>query len=288
MPYWLDLAVDSLSGFTAAVCAAPLILTVDRAVTEKAAGKSPLGEALLRGLTGLLTNPLKVVRGVPFWMVAGVYGSTYLTANSLSSLCERLLDPESERTPWLQGAVKLAGTTAVNMSAGVAKDAAFARMFGANAGSGAKPPPVPTTSLAMFAGRDVLTIGAAFTLPPLVAEALVASGRVDAKRAPEVAQLATPIAMQAILTPIHLLALDLYNAPGATAGERAASVGVMAPGATLARMGRFGAAYGVGGVLNAKLTSAGREWAAARCSEAPAMAVVFANEAPMRRLPSSG
>lgn len=64
---------------------------------------------------------------------------------------------------------RLFTVTAVNMSAGVAKDAAFAKMFGAG---GAKPPPVPLASFGLFAGRDLLTIGAGFILPKLVASTL--------------------------------------------------------------------------------------------------------------------
>jgi len=240
-------------------------MTVDKAVTENSAGKSRLGAALLRGLSDVFFRPHVMLSKLPFWMVAGVYGSTYMAANCMDVVNERCLDRESERTPMVAAGVKLVTVTAVNMVTGVAKDAAFAKMFGAG---GAKPPPVPRLSLGLFAFRDCLTIAAAFTLPPLLAQQLTSSGAVDEKRANDAAQLLSPIGMQCILTPIHLLALNVYNMPGVAASERATAILTVLPGSTAARMGRFGAAYGIGGLLNTTLTKQGRE-AVARHYGAP-------------------
>ena len=78
MPLWSDLLVDVGSGVTAGLCAAPFIMTVDRAVTEVAAGarSATMAGALRRGLVELATRPHALLASTPFWMVAGVYGST--------------------------------------------------------------------------------------------------------------------------------------------------------------------------------------------------------------------
>ncbi|EOD32173.1 hypothetical protein EMIHUDRAFT_449549 [Emiliania huxleyi CCMP1516] len=240
VPTWVDCALGSACGLASACCAAPFILTVDRAVTENSAGKSGLGAALLKGLRQVFTRPHVMLTSLPYWMVAGVYGSTYATANSIDAVSERAFDPDAENK-FVKGATKLFGVTVVNMCAGVAKDAAFARMFGAG---GAKPPPVPPVTYMLFAGRDVLTIAAGFT-----ASAANAS------------QLLSPVGMQCLLTPVHLLALNMYNVPIATPAQRASQVGPLLPSSTLARMGRFGCAYGIGGIMNTRLTNAAREWA---------------------------
>ena len=44
---------------------------------------------------------------------------------------------------------------------------------------------------------------------------------------------------------------------------RAKAVGSVLPGSTVARMGRFGCAYGIGGLLNTSLTKRARDWAEA-------------------------
>ena len=54
-------------------------------------------------------------------------------------------------------------------------------------------------------------------------------------------------------------------------------VGRFVPASTLARMGRFGCAYGVGGVMNTTLTTRGREWARERYCP-PALAGVSAGQ----------
>ena len=74
-------------------------------------------------------------------------------------------------------------------------------------------------------------------------------------------QLLSPVGMQCLLTPVHLLALNMYNVPIATPAQRASQVGPLLPSSTLARMGRFGCAYGIGGIMNTRLTIAAREWA---------------------------
>lgn len=257
VPTWVDCALGSACGLASACCAAPFILTVDRAVTENSAGKSGLGAALLKGLRQVFTRPHVMLTSLPYWMVAGVYGSTYATANSIDAVSERAFDPDAENK-FVKGATKLFGVTVVNMCAGVAKDAAFARMFGAG---GAKPPPVPPVTYILFAGRDVLTIAAGFTVPPILAQTLVKSGSLEEASAANASQLLSPVGMQCLLTPVHLLALNMYNVPIATPAQRASQVGPLLPSSTLARMGRFGCAYGIGGIMNTRLTIAAREWA---------------------------
>ena len=187
IPWFVDWALGCSAGITSAICAAPFILTVDRAVTENSAGKSGLGPALARGMTEFLTRPHQMLTRLPFWMVAGVYGATYATANSIDVGCERMLvDRDEQEAMLVHRGVKLFGVTAVNMGAGVAKDAAFARMFGAG---GAAPPPVGWTSLGLFAFRDVLTIAAGFILPNMLADTLVSTGTMDEQKAASSAQL---------------------------------------------------------------------------------------------------
>jgi hypothetical protein len=258
VPMWADAVLGTASGLFAAACAAPFIKCVDQAVTENSAGKSPLGRALVRGLVEVFTKPHVMLSKLPFWMVAGVYGSTYTAANVIDVVHERWLDKERPHADRIAAGTKLFGVTAVNMATGVAKDAAFARMFGANA---EKPPPVPRISLGLFAFRDVVTIAAGFTLPPILADYLSKSGAVEEKNAGKVAQLMSPIGMQLILTPIHLLALNMYNMPGVQSSERAKAILGVLPGSVAARMGRFGAAYGIGGLLNNSLAQKARDLA---------------------------
>ena len=105
----------------------------------------------------------------------------------------------------------------------------------------------------------MLTIGAAFSVLKILGEAIVSSDEMDAQHATEAGQICSPFLMQIICSPLHLLALNLYNVPAATAAERARGVGESLAGVTLARMIRMSAAFGIGGVMNTALTHKGRD-----------------------------
>ena len=71
--------------------------------------------------------------------------------------------------------------------------------------------------------------------------------------AASVAQFVTPAAVQIVSTPLHLLGLDLYNRPGVAGSDRAGRVVRDWAKSAFARMGRIIPAFGVGGVVNAKV-----------------------------------
>lgn len=68
--------------------------------------------------------------------------------------------------------------------------------------------------------------------------------------ADKAAQLISPMGMQLVCTPLHLLALNMYNEQGVSAATRVASVWKTLPATTFIRMFRFLGAYGIGGIGN--------------------------------------
>jgi hypothetical protein len=90
------------------------------------------------------------------------------------------------------------------MGAGIAKDRAYARMFGTVAPRG-----LPMTSYLFFFSRDIVTMGASFNIPEPLAEEM--HGRFGVKRgtADIAAQLFCPVVMQFVTTPMHLLGLGM-------------------------------------------------------------------------------
>ncbi|POM67587.1 Hypothetical protein PHPALM_16384 [Phytophthora palmivora] len=65
------------------------------------------------------------------------------------------------------------------------------------------------------------------------------------------AQLICPAAVQFLSTPLHLLGLDLYNNKGHTMTQRVSFVQREYVKSVLARVGRIGPAFGIGGGGNA-------------------------------------
>jgi hypothetical protein len=215
-------------------------MAVDKAVVQSTANASiSILSSLKITLAGFIKSPLVVLRSPEFRWIWFVYGSTYMAANSVDSLCK--IYQIDDTLP------KLIGVTAVNMTASILKDRAFAQMFGTSAGA-----PVGKISLLIWLIRDLLTVANAFILPDRIAHAVHDRGLVtDESAAKKVATFACPTVSQFALTPLHLLGYDFYNRPAAAniadrikhlTPKYLPSVGI--------RMVRMGAAYGIGGVNN--------------------------------------
>ncbi len=117
--------MDSLAGCLAAFTVTPIMLTVDKAVVERIRGTKTLTQSILSTFKQMAFTPLKFIFSREFKWIFAVYGSTYLTANSLDSLCK--IHRVSEST---EIAAKLIGVTAINMTMSILKDRAFAYYFG--------------------------------------------------------------------------------------------------------------------------------------------------------------
>jgi hypothetical protein len=83
-------------------------------------------------------------------------------------------------------------------------------------GSGAGKKAMPFASYGLFLSRDLITIFSSFTLPKMLAKGISSSGAMDPVSAQACAQMVSPVAMQGVCAPVHLLALNMYNAPVAT------------------------------------------------------------------------
>lgn len=242
------LAIDAFCGATAACCLAPFIAIVDQAVTEYAANAAPSVFSAAGGNAKMLFfNPRRFFGRPIFFIVWGVYGSTYVVANCIDSMCKF-----HNKNPTY---FKLAGTTAVNMVLGVLKDRWIAIRYNG------KPASVfPLVSWSLFLFRDTLTIGAGFTFPPYVSSKLMEKKIVSSPSTANVlSQIGVPIVAQFILTPIHLLSLDFYNNRVATPMQRFKTVMANNVESTMIRWGRVLAAYGIAGLVNTGLRRNMRE-----------------------------
>jgi hypothetical protein len=190
--------------------------------------------------------------------------STYIAANSTITTCEKY---KQDPTYW-----KLAATSVVNMGAGITKDSLFARWFGQQTQAAAPARSIPPATWAMFVGRDVMTIGAGFVLPDKVSRAVLDRGWLSNKAVSDTAaQLVVPMAAQTLLTPMHLLALDLYNRPDRSLGDRASYISPLLKESLVVRMARVGVVYGIAGVGNKLIRNSLRESFGGVSSSAPSM-----------------
>ncbi|KAF1361017.1 hypothetical protein EJ07DRAFT_164629 [Lizonia empirigonia] len=249
----LRLGSDALAAAAAGALVAPIITIIDKGIIENASGRNSLRDSLKSSARELLLRPHRFLAGKPFALIFTLYFGTYLTANTIDTLSSaRHHTPLPSTTA---GPSKFLATSTANLALCLYKDSQFTQLFGA--ATSTRPVPLPT--FALFTIRDCLTIFASFNLPPLLAPHLETRLSAAAKSyvAPaSVAQFVTPAAIQLVSTPLHLLGLDLYNRPGARwggaqgrAGQVLRNWGVSA----VARIGRIVPAFGVGGVVNAKV-----------------------------------
>eukprot|EP01046_Picozoa_sp_COSAG06_P043889 COSAG06_NODE_5822_length_3257_cov_1.176377_4_plen_265_part_00 len=254
-PAALSAGVDVGAAVTASLAVSPFIMTIDAAIVGAAAGRHTLGGAIARGTAETLRRPWGLMRNPGYWMVASVYAATYATANLIDSVSAR-----REVSPAVHGTTKL-----------LAKDVAFARMYGA--AKGGRMPPV---TVALFGARDLLTVASAYTIPPILAAALErgGGGNFTQQQAEASAQLIAPVAMQVVCAPVHLLALNCYNVPVSSVAQRAAAVAHTAPQTIVAYAVRMAPSFGIGVVMNSSLTCSGhaalqRHYAAEGAQPAP-------------------
>ncbi|TPX36834.1 hypothetical protein SeMB42_g07021 [Synchytrium endobioticum] len=238
-----DLGSAALSSFFVS----PFVVLVDRAVIMNASGAMKLGPALLSGIKELLLRPWRVYGRVETRLVWVVYFGTYGVANSVSTI--------SQKYDTKPGAPQLVGTTAANMGLSIWKDQALTKMFGTS-----KPRPLPVSSYSFFALRDLLTIGSSFTIPPMVSSYLQKEHGLSKQFSTVVAQVTCPMLVQAVTTPLHLFALDLYNNPHQSLRQRMSCIGGQyAPVATIRAL-RVLPAFGIGGLANTRFRAVAKEY----------------------------
>lgn len=205
-------------------------------------------EGLKYGVRSFLTKPFQFVGSPQFRIVLSLYSSTYATANIVETTCEQYSVESTKASMY-----KFLSTSLVNIVVCVYKDRVFTSMFGVASSSSRA---FPKLSYLLFAARDSLTIAASFTAPSYIAGLLQEKKIVSSEKTANVtAQLFSPCAVQFFSTPVHLYALDLYNRPDISIASRAQLIRKEYFKSALARIGRIGPAFGIGGVGNTYLRS---------------------------------
>jgi len=96
-------------------------------------------------------------------------------------------------------------------------------------------------------------MASAFTIPPIFGKWIEKNWGYSETTSLRIAQLTSPVVIQLVATPIHLLGLDLYNRTGLSMEERLAYLKQIYTHSVILRMLRFLPAYGIGGIVNIEL-----------------------------------
>jgi hypothetical protein len=256
-----SLCSDALAAAGTALCVAPAIAILDQAIVENAAGRKTLQRSLVDSMSSLVRRPQQFARSPAFLLLWGVYGGTYLAVNVATTACDRKNATQEQRH-----AVKFFGVSSVNIALNVSKDRIFTKLFGGAGGGSGEPiaRSVPLRSIGAFALRDSMTVFATFNLAPALADVLIgdasvmaaaeaATGGSAATSIRTAVQLLTPVAMQWLSAPLHLIGLNWYNVPTAGNASRLAFVQKEYLLTAVARSSRILPAFGIAPLINAPL-----------------------------------
>lgn len=242
VPLPLEIVAGLFSGFFVA----PFNTIVDRSIIENANGKTPLWEGVANGLKSFAFTPATFLKSYAFKWIFFVYSTTYATSNLCDHIRMGSIDP---------ALIKLTLTFLVNTTASLVKDKALAQVFGAT-----EVRPFPNSSFVLFLLRDIVAVASAFTIPPILGKAISDRTGASEQRGLKIAQIISPLLIQFIGTPLHLLGLDIYNHPNATTMERMQHMKAIYWNSLLLRMLRFLPAYGIGGIVNIELRNYFRQF----------------------------
>lgn len=247
---------DVLVAFGVTFGMSPFVSIIDKSVVQRAAGTHSILQSGLESMTSILRNPYAYIKSPTFLMMWAVYAATYSTANCSKTIFEHtqmfgtsVASKDDERNEKLG---IFLGTTAVNSTFSMLKDKFYAMHFGASNA----PARIPLITYGLWGARDCITIGSSFLLPDIVSNLLEQETDLDKNVALRVSQMACPIGMQLIVSPVQMLGLDFYNRPMKNSSykhaiiERYVFVRNNYTSIVTARVARIAPAFGIGGIGN--------------------------------------
>jgi hypothetical protein len=240
-------------------------------VENAASSRHPLLSTLKSHIICSLRHPRLFFAARPFLYVWTLYAATYTTANSVESVGKAFA---SNADQVLASTITFLTTCIVNVPLGVWKDVRFVQIYGRptavntipSVTLAAKatattpkiplklPAKVPRLVGATFLFRDAITIFGSINLPPMLSPLVSDAYFSNPAMKMAALQLSVPILSQIVATPIHLLALDIYNNSGKDGStSRLARMRRSLAPTTAMRCARIIPAFGIGLVVNTGL-----------------------------------
>jgi hypothetical protein len=231
------------AGTISALAISPAMTIIDKAIIRAQFHKMSLMQAKTSLMYELFTG--KTNWNPALGIMIKVYGATYLTANMTGAFCRDIGVDASTPTSVL--------TTLVNCAMIAWKDKEYAKLYNTKNMDN-----FPKISYGLFFLRDGLTIISSFNLKHQFRRYLQAEYDMPHVQAELAASFATPMFAQLFSTPLHIMAMDIFDNPNATWAQRMAAIkkGYMSvcTGRILRIIPAFGAAGYINDTVNEKLS----------------------------------
>ena len=218
---------------------------IDKAIVQEIAGVGQLIRTMGVATKDMVVQPRQFLNGLSFRLTFLVYFGTYAVAN----LSEAALDFYKVKQEETRKYYKVSAASVANIGLLAWRDSVFAREF---SGPGVTKKATPKLTIAGFAVRDCATMAATFYFAPKATEFLILEHDVNRHMAEIGCSLSIPVVSQFITAPIHIAALDKYNRPDASTGERVAQIKKEFGKVCFARGLRILPAFGIGSFSNNK------------------------------------
>ena len=228
--------------FAASLLVSPLVAIIDKAIVQEISGISSLMKSMGGACKEMVFQPKAFLSGLPFRLTFVVYLGTFAVAN----LSEAALDHYQVEDDSTRKAYKVSASTAANVSLLAWRDSLFARAYAANTAL----PRTPIRTLSLFGLRDLSTMFSTFYVAPKACDYLVEKRGWDKHQAEITTSLSIPVISQFLTAPIHIHALDYFNRPVATTGDRLACIKREFGKVSFARGLRILPAFGIGSYSN--------------------------------------
>lgn len=290
---------DVTCGLLSTLFVSPFVSIVDKAIVERTSAKKPILKSMWNTTSQIVRDPKAYLKSPLFLMMWFVYGSTYVTANSIKTFVEHSeykqlesterhrrsnnIQSENNQSSFGKTAI-FACTTIVNSGSSLLKDRVYATMFSsASATATATAKKIPLLTYGLWCTRDFMVIGSSFVLPELMSDKLQklqsSSSSSSRDSFPKLekhminafSQMMCPMVTQIAVAPVQILALDLYNRPNNNKNVITSSSSPSVASRLQiikrdffsivgARICRIAPAYGIGGIGNTYLRDSYRDY----------------------------
>lgn len=223
---------EIFAGITSSLIISPIMSIIDISIIKSQLHKEKIGKSITDNITFYSTNKQKFIRPVSVMNI--VYSSTYCTANLTELYCKK--HGIDYKIP------TLITTSFANIVTISYKDMVYSKLLNKHLVT------FPFRSNILLATRDMMTINAAFIWKKDLINYL--DKYMMHNKSEFIASILLPIAIQFFSTPIHILAIDMYEKPHASVMERCKNIQACYRSILFGRIIRTIPAFGVGGFIN--------------------------------------
>jgi hypothetical protein len=223
---------ELFAGTTSSLLISPIMAFLDMSILKSQIHKEKLSQALVSNLNYYTANKKTFIK--PFGIMNVVYTSTYCTANLTELACKKSHIDYKIPT--------LLTTSLVNIGTIMYKDMEYAKLLKNSKKQ------FPLQSNLLFALRDMSTIMTCFIWKKDAIQYL--DKYMLHNKSELIASILMPCLIQIFSTPLHILAIDIYERPSASFKQRLNYIPTIYKSVLTGRIARAFPAFGIGGFVN--------------------------------------